>query len=359
VDPLLRLRVIEEISAANGSAGWVLMLFTDQNAWAAGWLPHAVAHAVFAADPRALVTLSAAPPGKAQRVPGGYRVSGRWSFASGSVHASWFASMCQLYEDDAPLLDEAGKPRRANFLTPAHAVTIHDTWESTGLRGTSSHDYSLDDVFVPEGWQFSAHFSPSRLADPAFAYAGLAFCDMSAVSLGIARAAVEAATELVQEKRSRPANVPLREDSAVQAELGHALALVETGRAYLHATVAQLWQELQTTGTRSHAVRVSYRLATVQARAACRASRGHCPCARWLERHLSYQPAGTPFSGHAHCSDPCDHARTACVCNGGPVVAWHRTVDAAVLTQFRRRRVSERTSRLSTPDVVRRYKDVS
>jgi alkylation response protein AidB-like acyl-CoA dehydrogenase len=265
IDPLLRIRVIEEIAAANGSAGWLLMLFSSQNGWAAGWLPEATAQEIFGVNPDALLCLVAQPPGRAHVVPGGYRVSGRWPFASGSVHAAWFVSRCQIYEADEPVLDEAGKPRGAHFVVPAAAATIHDTWDSAGLRGSSSHDYSIENVFVGAGWQFNFFGTTSRLAEPAFAYAGLSFCSMPAVSLGIARAAVEAAAELVQGKHAPRANAPLSRDSAVQAELGRAAALVESGRAYLHAAVAQLWQELQKSRTRSSAVRVSYRLATAQA----------------------------------------------------------------------------------------------
>src|SRR5204863_784437 len=92
------------------------------------------------------------------------------ALASGSVHANWFAAGCALYEDDQPVMNPAGQPRTATFLLPPSAVTIHDTWDSLGLRGTSSHDFTVQDAVVPEDWQFNHRGTRGRLPDPLYAY---------------------------------------------------------------------------------------------------------------------------------------------------------------------------------------------
>ena len=118
---------------------------------AAGFLDPQIAREVFGA-PRAIVAWG--PPGgptKAQAVDGGYRVTGKWRFASGSANATWMGGHSQVYERDGkPRLDPAGRPvMRTMIFRPAQA-TIHDTWHVIGLRGTASNDYEVADLFVTE-----------------------------------------------------------------------------------------------------------------------------------------------------------------------------------------------------------------
>jgi alkylation response protein AidB-like acyl-CoA dehydrogenase len=260
LDPLTRLRLVEAVSAANGSAGWLLAVLGIQGYWAAGWLAKEVALELFASDPRALLALVGVPSGRAQRVPGGYRVSGRWRFASGCAHATWFASGCKIYDGDTPALAEQGGPLTANFVTPASAVTVLDTWKSLGLRGTSSHDYTMTDVFVPDGWCYTVRGRLSRLSEPFFADPVLGG-SLTTVSLGIAQEAVAALSTLVQEKQAGAANRAIRDDAQVQVELGRAQALVEAATHFSHALVAELWTHVQGGAGLNGELRARYELA--------------------------------------------------------------------------------------------------
>jgi indole-3-acetate monooxygenase len=265
LDPLTAVELVEAVAAANGSAGWVLMVTATYGHWAGAGLPRLVGEQVFGADPRAVMAGSTVPIGRAERVDGGYRLSGRFPFASGSVHATWIASSCFLYEHGQAVTDATGQAVWAAFVTPVSDITLLDTWHSLGLRGTSSHDYTMADVFVADGWQFNHQLNKPRLPDPEYASVSDSVSLMPAVSLGIARAALDAMTALAAEKRSQPGNTLLRDDPYVQAELGRAASLLGAARAYLHQALAEHWSAVQAGATPTRQLRSALRLATAYA----------------------------------------------------------------------------------------------
>jgi alkylation response protein AidB-like acyl-CoA dehydrogenase len=143
-------RVIEALAAADASTAWCVAQ-SLASSHSAGFLDPQIAREVFGA-PRAIVAWG--PPGgptRAQVVDGGYRVTGRWRFASGSANATWMGGHSQVYErDGTPRLDAAGRPVMRTMLFRPSQATIHDTWHVIGLRGTASNDYEVADLFVPE-----------------------------------------------------------------------------------------------------------------------------------------------------------------------------------------------------------------
>jgi alkylation response protein AidB-like acyl-CoA dehydrogenase len=177
---------------------------------------------------------------------GGYRLSGQWPFASGCQQATWLASSAWLFDHDEPLLDAQGQPAWAVFLTPATACRLLDTWHVTGLRGTGSHDYIIDNAFVPAHHSFP---HPTQAASPRperhYACLGVVVAWMAAVPLGIARAAVEAFKHLLHTKQDRRANRPLVEDAEKQRAVAQAEVLVGAARAYLYETLTQVWATTQ------------------------------------------------------------------------------------------------------------------
>src|SRR5213080_1556195 len=90
-----------------------------------------------------------APKGRAVAVDGGFRVTGRWPFASGCTHCDWLMGGCVVLDGDSPRLLPNGMPDVRLLLAPATTFTIHDTWNVSGLRATGSHDIELDDAFIP------------------------------------------------------------------------------------------------------------------------------------------------------------------------------------------------------------------
>ena len=152
VEPWTYLRAIEEISRHDGSLGWNVFV-ANSSALIAPFLAPEPMRTIFA-EPRAVVSWGPPNASKAIAVPGGYRVTGRWEFASGCRQATWMGAHCQVVEPDGSLrLSAAGKPTVRTLLFPASQATLlDDTWNVIGMRGTMSGAYRLDDLFVPEAF---------------------------------------------------------------------------------------------------------------------------------------------------------------------------------------------------------------
>lgn len=140
------VRVIETLAAADGSAGWSAGI-AAQCGIASGFFGAEAARAVYG-DPPAFVALVTFRAGRAQAVDGGYRVTGRWSFASGCRHATWLGGGAIIYDWEQPRLGADGQPESRFFFFTAVACEIFDTWHVTGLRGTGSHEFAVADAFA-------------------------------------------------------------------------------------------------------------------------------------------------------------------------------------------------------------------
>ncbi len=141
--PDTQIKVIEAISQGDGAAGWNLMIGIES--FSLVGLAFDRDLELFA-DPLAIVCGSTANVGRADRVEGGYRVSGQWSFVSGCHNSHVFTGLVSVHEDGEPI---AGNPV-VHAAIPRDEFEILDTWQVSGLRGSGSHDVRVDDVFVPE-----------------------------------------------------------------------------------------------------------------------------------------------------------------------------------------------------------------
>lgn len=274
-DPVTAARAVEEVALADGSAGWAVML-AAQNAADAGFVPEAEARAIWSGGGN--VAGTARPIGRAvavdaaQRggVESGYRVSGRWPFASGSSHATWFGAECTIYDGDEPRLDEAGNAVTRMLFVPREEVTVHDTWFATGLRGTASNDFSVDGAFVPAERGFQMLATAPQHPWALYRALPLVFMNHGSHALGLGRAAIEAAKTLAAAKAGW-GGVPLRETPRIQSAIAEATALVESARAYLYASAEELWAAAEAGDHESeHAreLRARVRLATSHAASA-------------------------------------------------------------------------------------------
>ena len=243
LDPLTVFRAIEELSRADGSIGWCAMLATDISLFM-GWLSADVGRQ-FSGDPadfRAAGSLR--PLGRAHAVDGGYRVHGRWNFASGIDHANRLYCTCLVTDGEKPQLTAEGTPRvRAVWLPPDQA-TILDTWATTGMRGTGSQDFVVDDVFVP-----SAHTcflgEPPLEAGPLYrprTFLATAFIPVVANSFGIARGAIDTLVDMAGRESSTASAIVLRDRPFVQARIAEAEAILNAARAYVVQSVGTLWE---------------------------------------------------------------------------------------------------------------------
>ncbi|WP_344276511.1 acyl-CoA dehydrogenase family protein [Actinomadura napierensis] len=129
-----------EAGAGCGSTGWLSVIYTLHN-WMVALFPEQAQEEVWAERPYALIPCVLAPTGTAEPADGGHRVTGRWSWGSGVMHAD-HAMVMGLVSADGAI-----EPRL--FLLPRADVTVHDVWHTSGMRGTGSNDIEVADVFVP------------------------------------------------------------------------------------------------------------------------------------------------------------------------------------------------------------------
>lgn len=243
IDPVTFIRVVEEAAFAEGSVGWCTMIGGGYSQFA-GILPPGGALEIFA-DPRTVVAGTFRPFGTARRTGDGYRVSGRWPLASGSSHATWFEGGCTILEGDVPVIGPSGRPIAREIFFPASDVEVIDTWESTGLRGTASHDFAVADVLVPEErtcWFTDAPSAGGALYRmPAI---GVFAGGIGAVPLGIARRAREEFVAMAQSKKQYSSSATLAESPVVQAKLGRADTLVRAAMSHLVMTFEDVWAKV-------------------------------------------------------------------------------------------------------------------
>ena len=261
-DPLTQLEVIEALSIADGSVGWIAMIGSDGGFYCAH-LAEPVARELYR-DRDAVTASVLLPKGRAERVAGGYRVSGRWPFGSASLHAEWFVGGSLVCEDGRPVAGPAGHPRTLMSFFPASDCEVFDTWYTTGLAGSGSHDWGVRDVFVPAERCFDFMARP-RDPSPLYAFPWFVLANSPGVPLGIARAAIESLRELAAEKTVPPKGTLLRDDAFVQAALGRAEAALGSARAYLFEALGDLWATVAAGREPELDLRARFRLATIHA----------------------------------------------------------------------------------------------
>jgi len=251
LDPLTQFRVLEALALADGSVGWCAMINCD-GGYITAFLNQKVARAMYP-DLQAGTAATATPTGQALRVPGGYRVSGRFPFASGCHHCEWVWLGCIIMSDGAPVVDGNGVPETRQCMVKLSECEILDTWYTTGLRGTGSNDLLVKDVFVETEQTFS--FQDRDLIKrpgPLYAFPFMFAAKSSPVALGIARHAVDVLIETATNKRARrytvgehpePAKM-MRDDVFIQEAVGRADTMLTSARAYVFEVMGDLWTTL-------------------------------------------------------------------------------------------------------------------
>jgi indole-3-acetate monooxygenase len=260
--PEVFMQMLEEIAKADASTAWCLGQ-CNVCAMTAAYLDADVAREIFAA-PNAVLAWGAIAHA-VQVVPGGYRITARWDFASGSRQANWLGAHVQVLEADGTRrLRPNGVPEIRTIVFPAGDATMYDVWDVIGLSGTGTDSYSVDNLFIPE--KFAAlRDDVTALREKGLLYRfttytmfGLGF---AAVSLGIARATLDAATDLARGKAS-VGQKAMRENNAVQGLIGRTEGNWRAARAYIYGTAAEIWAEVKRTGNLTEEHRLALRLAS-------------------------------------------------------------------------------------------------
>jgi alkylation response protein AidB-like acyl-CoA dehydrogenase len=267
-----QLRVIEVLSRFDGSVGWCALTGSIAG-FASSWIEESAARILFR-DVNDACAGSLLFPGKAERVEGGYRVSGRWPFNSGCQHASVFLFTCHVAGKNGNLLMRPdGTPEiRLCYLRPSQ-VHILDTWESTGLRGSGSHDVEVKGAFVPEVYTTGFPVSRSYRPGPLYMHPGPAAYILPAVALGIARHAIDAFVAIANRREITTAALVgrktlLRESTHAQAAIAQAEGLVRSARSFVYEAANEVWATL-TRGQLSQEFRATFVVAMTNAHRSC------------------------------------------------------------------------------------------
>jgi indole-3-acetate monooxygenase len=235
--PVDYAKVVEAVARRDGAVGWCAAI-ASSGTRLAGLLAPEVAARMFGPGHG---TLSGAvnPAGLASEVPGGFRVSGRWSYGSFIRHSEWTLGMCRVEGAGTP-------PRLLGAIAPTREVTIHDTWDAGGLRATGSHDFEYSDIFVPAEHTFElpGFDAVARRAGKLYAlpFVTVFTVGITPVALGIARAAIDALVALAGGKAAAGTTTLLRELPSVQMDVAKAEAELRSARALLMEALETFWQ---------------------------------------------------------------------------------------------------------------------
>ncbi|HKC49788.1 MAG TPA: acyl-CoA dehydrogenase family protein [Myxococcota bacterium] len=241
LDPWTFYEAVMEVAAVCGSSGWVLGVLGVHN-WQLALFPEQAQADVWRDDGSVQISSSYAPTGKVERVPGGFRVSGRWSFSSGCDHCEW-VFLGGIAPGDAPF------PDMRTYLLPRRDYRIDDNWHVSGLCGTGSKDIVVDGAFVPEhrSHRFSDAFvlnSPGQAVNPGPMFRlpfGCVFsCAIAAPAIGAARGALEHFSQAARSRVSALGGARVSDDAFVQARFADAALAIDAARESLRRD----WREL-------------------------------------------------------------------------------------------------------------------
>jgi alkylation response protein AidB-like acyl-CoA dehydrogenase len=251
------LHLLEAISTHDGSVGWVASFGVSHMYLAS--LPAETLEKVYAEGPDVVFSGAIFPPIPAVRVEGGYRVSGRWPFGSGSTGAALIG---------VGIRDENGSagslPRTA--VMPAEKVKIVPNWDVIGMKGTGSHDLVVDDVFVADEWTF-VRGAPPTIDLAAYRYPSLALAAqvLAVVGLGVARAALDLMGQMAGKRGSITGAPVMAERANVQIALAKGESQWQATRAWFYEVTERTYATIQAGQTPSREQVAMIRMAATQA----------------------------------------------------------------------------------------------
>ncbi|WP_407156935.1 acyl-CoA dehydrogenase family protein [Bradyrhizobium sp. STM 3557] len=235
------VQMLEILAAADSSVGWIAMIGVTSQIFCTR-APLAVLERVYRNDPDALIVGVGTPVGQAEKIDGGYRVSGRWPFSSGCQNAQWIGGHCVVCKDGQPVMTEHG-PQTKLFLLPADRWRIEETWQAVGLTGTGSHHVVLDNIEVPEAEAFNLFGGKSAVAGPLESDVMPFNASFhAAVAVGIASGAMADLVAMANSgRRQLFAATELKDSAVFQHEVGKLNAELRAARALTRMQVESQW----------------------------------------------------------------------------------------------------------------------
>ncbi|MDG2333248.1 MAG: acyl-CoA dehydrogenase family protein [Myxococcota bacterium] len=257
------LNVFEILAQGDAAVAWCVAIGVSSTL-ALPYLPASTARTIFD-QPNRIIAGVYAPKGRADSCKDGFRVSGRWPFGSGTRNADWVLAGCRFFRDGEPILDKRGNPRTNMVIVPASQVEFLDTWNVTGLEGTGSNDFKLEDVPVPEA--FISAWNPTPVPEdrlyriPQISLLAVGF---GAIALGIARSALSDLQTMASAKTATGQSAPLAQRRDFQGDLARAEVSLRAARSHYYECAEALW-DAAAEDDQCLDERASLRLATLHA----------------------------------------------------------------------------------------------
>jgi alkylation response protein AidB-like acyl-CoA dehydrogenase len=239
-EPVLALKVYEELAGAEASVAWIAWNNSLPGLHSSR-LNDSVRAELFG-DRNKLFANSTRMSGRALAMDGGFRVTGRWALVSGCELADWIPVMCVVTGETEPQSAPEARPQLRMAYVPKGSYRVIDTWYVGGLRGTGSHDIAVEDVFVPAERTYS-FADPAYLDRPLYRMPPVATLSAGCASIciGIAQAAIQALLALAESKVGGDPRPGLRDRPEVQDMVATSEAALDAARLLLHAAVAETW----------------------------------------------------------------------------------------------------------------------
>ena len=254
------LKIVRVFAEADASAGWCVNqnnVFSTNSAR----VSEKTAREIWTVQRNVVTNGPPVPTSRADVVDGGYRLSGRWNFSSGIPHATWVAALTPVYHPG-----QAEPSEMRTLLLPKGEVKLLDVWDVGGLRGTGSHSFEADGVFVPARRSYP---TTAESREPGGLYAiptTLLFCSgFATVALGAARAGLDSAIELAIGKTQMGRETTMRDESTTQRMVGEAEAIWNAARAFLDEAAGAMWKGVKRNGDLTTEERIRVRLASTHA----------------------------------------------------------------------------------------------
>ncbi|MGW1442036.1 acyl-CoA dehydrogenase family protein [Serratia rhizosphaerae] len=233
-------------AAIDGSFGWLAIAYVLAASHCAIYLQPSAYQQVFASGSQPIIAGQYQPNGRGTMVEGGYLLSGKWAFGSGIHHADWAVAGFIPLDGDSVVKGDDGKPEIMIAVIPREAITLSGCWDTTGLRGTGSINYSCEELFIPHAFCYRFE-APEAVRGGALHRIGIT--EISAVShgswaLGMAQRVVDEMTSMARKTLRANESLPLAKKETFLLDLARAAARVKSARAFLTAATEQAQHEV-------------------------------------------------------------------------------------------------------------------
>ncbi|MFP6584786.1 MAG: acyl-CoA dehydrogenase family protein [Candidatus Hydrogenedentota bacterium] len=265
LDPENYIEILQKLAQGDASAAWCVMICST-SAMTSAYIPEQTARELFPSGVNAIHSGVFAPMGKAVAEGDGYRVNGQWQWGSGSPNADYIWGGCLILENGAPKMRTAGLPVSRMMMFENKDVELLDTWHVSGLCGTGSTDYSVNNVFTPHVHSVDLGFD-TPLDRPLYKFPvfGMLATGVSSVCLGIARAAIDELVSFADAKTPQGTRKTLANKIDTQMEVSRAEMELRSAQAWLLDAIGNAWEEANSGDPLSVECRRNLRLAAVNA----------------------------------------------------------------------------------------------